>query len=274
MRRGILTRRQWLAVVVTAAGMLGLLVYLTQVSLSEAVAVSTVLSLFVAVAALLVAVLSVMAPHDDAEPVTKTVTEPGKAATQPGSGGPANRQITLPPLEPLTGAIALLGIALCTFASDSLLRYLASWPWWVAAAAAFLGFVAASSGIGADLNFAVILIFNMLWFFTYSVIIVEYRQTSSPFGQLATLSWVGAAANTLFLITLVTSNIRRKRVARSWQGLQPILVVCLAFGMGLTAIAQRVRSDTSWNVAGWIFVAALVADLALLSRASRSRPTA
>jgi hypothetical protein len=165
MRRGILTRRQWLAVVVTAAGMLGLLVYLTRVSLSEAVAVSTVLSLFVAVAALLVAVLSVMAPRDDAGSA-KTVTEPGTAVTQPGSGGPANRQITLPPLEPLTGAIALLGIALCTFASDSLLRYLASWPWWVAAAAAFLGFVAASSGIGADLKFAVILIFNMLWFFT------------------------------------------------------------------------------------------------------------
>jgi hypothetical protein len=273
MRRRMLTRRQWLAVVVTAAGMLGLLVYLTQVSLSEAVAVSTVLSLFVAVAALLVAVLSVMAPRDDAGSA-KTVTEPGTAVTQPGSRGPANRQITLPPLEPLTGAIALLGIALCTFASDSLLRYLASWPWWVAAATAFLGFVAASSGLGADLKFAVILIFNMLWFFTYSVIIVEYRQTSSPFGQLATLSWVGAASNTLFLITLVASNIRRKRAARSWQGRQPILVVCLAFGMGLTAIALRGRSDTSWNVAGWVFIAALVADLALLSRAPRSRSTA
>lgn len=266
MRRRRGTRRQWLVVVCTAAGMLAVLVYLIQVGLSEAVAISTVLSLFVAVAALLVSVLSILAPRDAADRTTET-------ATKPGSGKAAIRKITLAPPEPLAAATALLGIALSTFASDSLLKYSASWPWWLAAAATFLGFVAASSGVGADLMLAAILIFNALWFFSYSIIIVEYRKTSSSgsVGQLATLSWIGAAANVLFLITLIAWNARTRQEATSRQGRQPILVICLAFGMGLTAIALRGRSNISWDVAGWIFVAALVADLSLLLGAPRHK---
>lgn len=55
MRHTRLARWQWFAVVSAAAGMLALLVFLIQVGLSEAVAISTVLSLFVAIAAVLVA---------------------------------------------------------------------------------------------------------------------------------------------------------------------------------------------------------------------------
>lgn len=275
MRRRRLTRQR-LVVVFTAAGMLALLTYLVRVGLSQAVAISTVLSLFVAVAALLVSVLSILAPRDAAGPTTNTATMPGKTATKTGSGQPAIRKIALAPLEPLAGATALLGIALCTFGSDSLLKYSASWPWWVAAAATFLGFVAASSGVGADLMLAAILVFNMLWFFSYSVIIIEYRQTSSPgsIGQLATLSWIGAAANALFVVVLVSRNARIIRAATSRQRRQPVLPICLAFGMGLTAIALRGSSDVPWDVAGWTFIGALVADLALLLRAPQSRPSA
>lgn len=260
------TRREWFAVVFAAAGMLALLVYLIQVGLSEAVAISTILSVFVAVAALLVSVLSILAQRDAVEGTTKAATKPVKRSTEPGGGESAIRKIASAPPEPLATATALLGIALLTFASDSLLKYSASWPWWVAAAATFLGFVAASSGVGTGLMLGAILIFNMLWFFSYSVIIVEYRQTSSSgsIGQLATLSWIGAAANVLFLVTLIALNARTRQAATSRQVRQPILVICLAFGMGLTAIALRGSSNISWDVAGWIFVAALVADLSLL----------
>jgi hypothetical protein len=276
IQRRRLTRWQWFAAVFTAAGMLALLVFLIQVGLSEAVAISTVLSLFVAVAALLVSVLSISASRDAAERPTRTATKVKKTAAEPGHGEPAIRKITLVPPEPLAGATALLAIALCTFASDSLFKYSASWPWWFAAAATFLGFVAASSGVRADLTLAGILIFNTLWFFSYSVIIIEYRQTSShgSIGQLATLSWAGAAANALFLITLIAWNARSKRSATSRER-QPILIICLAIGMGLTAIALRGSSNVPWDLAGWIFIAALVTDLALLIRApARSRSTA
>jgi hypothetical protein len=268
MRRWRWTGRQWLAVVFAAAGMLALLAYLIQVGLSEAVAISTILSLFVAVAALLVSVLSILAPRDAVEGTTKAPTKPDKRPTKPGSGEAAIRKIMLAPTESLAAATALLGIALFIFASDSLLKYSASWPWWLAAAATFLGFVAASSGAGTDLTLGSILIFNMLWFFSYSIIIVEYRQTSSSgsIGQLATLSWIGAVANVLFLIILIALSTRAGQAATSRQVRQPILVICLAFGMGLTAIALRGSSNMSWDVAGWIFVAALVADLSLLLR--------
>src|SRR5690348_456184 len=224
MRRKRLSRWQWFSVIFAAAGMLALLVFLIQVGLSEAVAISTVLSLFVAVAALLVSVLSISAPGDAAGSPPETAKKASKAATGRGRGKPATRKITLAPLEPLAGATALLGIALCTFASDSLFKYSASWPWWVAAAATFLGFVAASSGLRTDLALAAILIFNTLWFFSYSVIIVEYRQTSSPgsIRQLATLSWIGAAANALFLITLIAWNVRSRQAATARQGRLPI----------------------------------------------------
>lgn len=192
MRHTRLARWQWFAVVSAAAGMLALLVFLIQVGLSEAVAISTVLSLFVAIAAVLVAVLSVSKPGDASAPTIKTAVKTKKAARESGRRELVIRKATLVPLEPLAGATVLLGIALVTFSSDSLLKYSASWPWWVAAAAAFVGFVADSSGIRADLTMAAILGFNTLWFFSYSVIIVEYRQTSSSgsIGQLATLSWL------------------------------------------------------------------------------------
>lgn len=278
MRRMRLARWQWFAVVSTAAGMLALLVFLIQVGLSEAVAISTVLSLFVAIAALLVAVLSISKADDASAQTTKTAVKTKRTAAESGRGGLTLRKITLVPLEPLAGATALLGMALVIFASDSLLKYSASWPWWVAAAAAFVGFVTALSGITADLTLAAILGFNTLWFFSYSVIIVEYRQTSSAgsIGQLSTLSWIGAAANALFLITLLAWNARRARAATSRPGRQqPILVICLAIGMGLIATALRGSSNVPWDLAGWIFIVALLADLALLLRApSQSRSAA
>ena len=50
----------------------------------------------------------------------------------------------------------------------------------------------------------------------------------------------------------------------SRRGRQPILVIYLAIGMGLTATALRGSSNVPWDVADSIFIAALLADLALL----------
>lgn len=262
MRRGRLSRGQWFAVVFTAAGMLALLVNLVRVGPAEAVVISTVLMLFVAIAALLVSFLSLavsLQPHE--------VEEHKKdAVAKPASGERPIRQITL---APLGVASALLCIALCIFASDALLKYSASWPWWVGIAAAFLGFAAASSGVKADATRAAILVVNTLWFFSYSVLIVEYRQTSSAgsLGQLATLSWIGAVANVLFLAVAGARGFRDGRGTSSALSWQPFFLSCLAVGMVLTAVALRGSSDVSWDMAGWSFTAAVLADLILLFRA-------
>ena len=192
MRHTRLARWQWFAVVSAAAGMLALLVFLIQVGLSEAVAISTVLSLFVAIAAVLVAGAVCLEAGRRFRADNKDSRQDQEGGQGVGASGTRYPQGNAGAAGTVGWGNRMLGIALVTFSSDSLLKYSASWPWWVAAAAAFVGFVADSSGIRADLTMAAILGFNTLWFFSYSVIIVEYRQTSSSgsIGQLATLSWL------------------------------------------------------------------------------------
>jgi hypothetical protein len=260
VRRSRLGIGQWFAVIFTAAGMLALLVFLVRVGLREAVAISTVLTVFVAVAALLVSALSFSSQRREA-------SEQGlRAARDPSGAERPLRTAALAPPQPLVVAEVLLGMALCTFASDALLRYSTTWPWWVAVAATFLAFAAASSGVRADAIRAAILAVNTLWFFTYSVIIVEYRQSSSPgsIGHLATLSWIGAAANALFLVIALARSFSRRQESTSPLELQPFLLCCLAGGMAVTAIALRGSSNGLWDLAGWIFIGAFLADLVLL----------
>jgi len=202
---------------------------------------------------------TVLQRREDSEPRLR-------AARDPSSTEPPLRTPAPAPPQPLVVAAVLLGIALCTFASDALLRYSATWPWWAAVAATFLAFAAASSGVRADATRAAILAVNTLWFFTYSVIIVEYRQSSSPgsIGHLAALSWIGAAANALFLVMALARSFWRRQASTSPLELQPFLLCCLAVGMGVTAIALRGSSNGLWDLAGWIFIAAFLAELVLL----------
>lgn len=260
-----MSQRRWL-VVFTAIGMLALLIYLTAVGLAKAAQISNVLSIFVAVAAVLVSVWF-------AQPSAST-----ESTTRVGPARSSEDELPVPkpdavPLQPLAVAAVLLGVAVSVAASDALLRYPAAGPWWVAVAAAVLGFVAASLGARADLARAGILIINTLWFFGYSVLVIEWRQPSSSpadLGHLALLSWIGAAANALFLVLVNIRDARSRRVPTSWLGWQPLLLASLALGMAFNAMAVRSGSRALSGLAGCLFIVALVADVASLVRPSRT----
>jgi hypothetical protein len=259
--------RLWVAVVGTAAAMTALLVYFLYAGLSQAVAISNVVCAFAAIASLLVALIALRVSRGDARP-----RDPDARPYVLGSGdtqryqhqfnrvtSPATKQSVLA----LAAASVLLTIPLCTFATDSLLRYSTSWPWWVAAVAAILGVSLTLFGSKADTNYAAILSFNMLWLFVYSAIIIEFRLSSSQgdIGRLATLSWVGTICNALFFLILVTGYIRDNR--DSYSRLKLLFAGCLTLGMALTAITLMSNSNTLWDFVGWVFFSALLVSLAL-----------
>lgn len=250
--------------------MIALLVYFIYAGLSQAVAISNVLSAFAAIASLLAALIALRGPRADARPRDTDMWRdiPGDKEYNEylryqvrvyGFAPQAKKQL----VRSLAAASGLLVIPLCTFATDSLLRYSASWPWWAAAVAAILGASLTLYGGKADVNYAAILFFNMLWLFVYSAIIIEFRLSSSQgdIGRLATLSWVGAICNALFLLILVTGYVRKNR--DSYTGLKLLFTGCLTLGMALTAIALMSNSNTLWDFVGWVFFSALLVSLAL-----------
>lgn len=135
-------------------------------------------------------------------------------------------------------------IPLCVFASDSLLRYSATWPWWIAAVSAFIGLSTAVFFVRENVDLALTVVFNLAWLLIYAVIIVAYRQSGAvnDVGHLVALAWVGAVGNALLLAAIIarySGSVRDSSLA-----LRMLFISYMVVGMALTAVALRASAKS------------------------------
>lgn len=249
---------------VIAAGITWLLVLFVITvyrGLSEAVDVSTILGSFITLLTLLATWY--FQRGGEAEPA------------RPGASSESDNSLTLTVISPVTllmTACALLIMPLCVVASDSLLGYMTPWPWWIAAGAAFAGISVGAFSIRENAISGLSLLLNMVWLLTYSLIILWYRQPSTRIDltYLKVTCWVGAAFNLAFLLALLVR--RAGDLPRFLLALRILFVAYMMVGMVLTAIALGGKSLIPWELGGWVFIAALIIDFAILVSSFRKVP--